>query len=121
MQKTFCAGVLLAMLGLLPINTVSHAADYAASSQHLCQRRFKADPPYSRIAGVNLTHLSSSQLSDCAFPALWPCQDPSPPLVLQPVAFSRDLDDRGVMQEAIEHGGGQHGVAGEGLVPAAER
>jgi len=35
MKKTVCAGVLLAMLGLLPINTVSHAADYAASSQHL--------------------------------------------------------------------------------------
>ena len=35
MQKTFCAGVLLAMLGLLPMNTVSFAADYAASSQHL--------------------------------------------------------------------------------------
>ena len=35
MKKTVCAGVLLAMLGLLPMNTVSYAADYAASSQRL--------------------------------------------------------------------------------------
>src|SRR3974390_311503 len=35
MKKTVCAGVLLAMLGLLPMNTLSYAADYAASSQHL--------------------------------------------------------------------------------------
>jgi hypothetical protein len=33
MKKTVCAGVLLAMLGLLPMTTVSHAADFAASSQ----------------------------------------------------------------------------------------
>lgn len=35
MRSTVCAGVLLAMLGLLPMNTASHATDYAASSQRM--------------------------------------------------------------------------------------
>ena len=33
-------------------------------------------------------------------------------LVLEPVALALDLDDLGVMQQAVEHGRGQHAVAG---------
>ena len=48
-------------------------------------------------------------------------QDASAALVLEPVAFARDLNDRRVMQYAIEHGRREHGIAGEGFVPTAER
>ena len=38
-------------------------------------------------------------------------------LVLEAIAVALDLDDLGVVQQAVEHGGCQHTVAGEGLVP----
>src|SRR6185295_6105304 len=41
-------------------------------------------------------------------------------LVFQTVALARDLHDGGVMQDAVEHGSGEHGIAGECFVPAAE-
>jgi len=41
-------------------------------------------------------------------------------LVLEPVTFSIDTDDDGVMKDAVEHRGGQHAVAGESAVPTAE-
>src|ERR1700731_1441763 len=41
-------------------------------------------------------------------------------LVVEPITFSIDADDDGVMKDAIEHRGGQHTVAGEGAVPTAE-
>jgi hypothetical protein len=41
-------------------------------------------------------------------------------LVLQPVALTGDLNYGRVMQDAVEHGGGEHRVTGECLVPAAE-
>ena len=36
-------------------------------------------------------------------------------LVLEPVALALDLDDLGVMEQAVEHGRRQHTIAGEGL------
>ena len=41
-------------------------------------------------------------------------------LVLEPITFSIDADDDGVVQDAIEHRGGQDAVTGEGAIPAAE-
>ena len=42
-------------------------------------------------------------------------------LLLQSIAVSFDLDDVGVMQDAVEHGGGQCRIAAEGLIPLCER
>ncbi len=39
--------------------------------------------------------------------------------ILQSVALAADLHDGGVVQDAAEHGGGEHGIAGKGLVPAS--
>ena len=50
----------------------------------------------------------------------WPGQDASAPLVLEPVAFAGDLHDRRVVQDPIEHGGGEHGVGCERVIPAPE-
>ena len=52
---------------------------------------------------------------------LRPGHDAGAPCVFEPVAFARDLHDGSVVQDAVEHGGSQHGVAREGLVPAPER
>ena len=41
-------------------------------------------------------------------------------LVLEPVALTSDLNDGRVMQNPVEHGGGEHSVARERLVPTAE-
>ena len=46
-----------------------------------------------------------------------PSHDAGAALVLEPIALARDLHDGGVVQEPVEHGSGEHGVAGEGLVP----
>jgi hypothetical protein len=40
-------------------------------------------------------------------------------LVLEPMTFTVDADDR-VVKDAIEHRGGQHAVPGESAVPTAE-
>ncbi len=42
-------------------------------------------------------------------------------LSAEAVAIAADLDDGGVVHEAVEHGGGEDGVTGEGLVPGPER
>ena len=49
-----------------------------------------------------------------------PCHDAGAALVLQPVALTGDLHDGRVVQYAVEHGGGEHGVTSERLIPAAE-
>ena len=41
-------------------------------------------------------------------------------LVLEPVALTSDLNDGRVMQNPVEHGGGEHGVARERLVTIAK-
>ena len=41
-------------------------------------------------------------------------------LVFETIALARDLHDGCVMQDAVKHGGRQHGVVGEGFVSAAE-
>ena len=41
-------------------------------------------------------------------------------LVLEPEALAIDFDDSRVVKDPIEHRGGQHVVAGEGAIPAAE-
>src|ERR1700674_731176 len=41
-------------------------------------------------------------------------------LVLEPVALTSDLNDGRVMQDPVEHGGSEHSVARERLVPTAE-
>jgi uncharacterized protein YfaT (DUF1175 family) len=40
--------------------------------------------------------------------------------VLEPKALAIDVDDNRVVENAIEHRGGKHAVAGEGAIPAAE-
>jgi hypothetical protein len=42
-------------------------------------------------------------------------------LVLEPETLTINADDGRVVQDSIEHRGGQHAVAGESAVPAAER
>lgn len=46
---------------------------------------------------------------------------PGAALLFQAVAVSFDLNDMGVMQDAVEHGGSQRGVAAEGGIPLCER
>ena len=41
-------------------------------------------------------------------------------LVLEPIALTTDLNDGRVMKDPVEHGGGEHSVARERLVPTAE-
>ena len=52
---------------------------------------------------------------------LRPGHDAGPTLVLEPVAFASDLHDGGMVQDSVEHGGGQHHIACECLIPTAER
>ena len=47
-------------------------------------------------------------------------EQPGLALVLEPEAVSVDADDGRVVKDAIEHRGGEHAVAGEGAIPAAE-
>lgn len=46
---------------------------------------------------------------------------PGAALLFEAVAVSLDLNDVSVMQDAVEHGGRQRGVAAEGGVPLRER
>src|SRR5690606_4929354 len=39
--------------------------------------------------------------------------------VAQPIAFAADVDGRGVVEQPVQEGGGEHGV-GEEFVPASE-
>ena len=52
---------------------------------------------------------------------MWPRQDDSAAFVFEAVALACDLHDGRVMQDAVEHGGRQHGIGCEGFVAAAER
>jgi hypothetical protein len=64
------------------------------------------------------------QFSDCrllgSLASDGPGHDASAPLVLQPVALAGDLHHGRVVQDAVEHCSGEHGIACERLVPAAE-
>jgi hypothetical protein len=51
----------------------------------------------------------------------WPGDCASAALVLQAIAFAGDLHDGGVMQDLVEHRGGQHRIAGEGIVSLRSR
>jgi hypothetical protein len=44
-----------------------------------------------------------------------------PPFVAQPKALAADLDDVRMVQQAIERGGGQRLIVGEGTGPLRER
>src|SRR3974390_686519 len=46
--------------------------------------------------------------------------DASAALVLEPVALTSNLNDGRVVQDPIEHGGGEYSVARKRLVPTAE-
>src|SRR3712207_5554705 len=52
--------------------------------------------------------------------ALLLCHYPGTPLVLEAVTLAADLHHGGMVEQAVEHGGGQHRLAREGLVPTAE-
>ncbi len=41
--------------------------------------------------------------------------------VFESEAFSVDLDNVGVVQQSIQQGGRESGIAGEGLIPLSER
>lgn len=42
-------------------------------------------------------------------------------LIFETIALTGDLYDGCVVQNAVEHGCGEDGIAGESLIPAAER
>jgi len=44
----------------------------------------------------------------------------TPRFDLEAVTLALDLDDMAVVEQAVEHGGGQNAIAGEGLVPRPE-
>ena len=50
----------------------------------------------------------------------WSREESGSALVLEPKALAVDVDDDRVVQDPIEHRHGEHAVAGEGTVPAAE-
>jgi|AVFP01.1.fsa_nt_gi hypothetical protein len=73
--------------------------------------------------------------SSCNRSAVWPAaavlggdvflsdlraDDTGPSLVLAAIAPTLDLHDAGMVQEPVEHGGGEHAIAGEGLVRGTE-
>ena len=51
---------------------------------------------------------------------LGPGQDTGAAFVLVPIAIARDLNNGGVISDAVEHGRCQYGIAGKGLIPATE-
>jgi hypothetical protein len=57
-------------------------------------------------------------LGHCAW--VGPDEYASPAYIYEPVALAADLHDGGVMDDAVEHGGCQHSVAGKGCVPTAK-
>ena len=50
----------------------------------------------------------------------WSREHASLAFVFESEAFAVDADDYRVMEDPIEHRYGQHAVAGEGAIPAAE-
>jgi hypothetical protein len=86
-----------------------------------CQRRFKSDPLCGRIAGINLTHPLAKPIIDSPTPWPWSRHDAGPPLILEPIALASYVHSSGVMEDPVERGGRQDGIASESLIPAAER
>lgn len=59
-------------------------------------------------------------LGDGVFLSVLVSDNPGLALILEPIAFALDLDDVAVVQEPVEHGGGEHAIPGESLIPGAE-
>ena len=78
----------------------------------------------ARIINVASNEAVGTMLSDLflfhLLRTLGSCHDAGVALVLEPVALAGNLNDGRVMQDPVEHGGGEHSVAGERLVPTAE-